>query len=256
MGKIILCTGYEKNIGVTSSTLLLSNTIAGLLQKKILAVDFNIKHPEFSKILFRNNESAAYNVDTVMNYASTNNSIEPVLNGNVEHLNNSSLEILMGTNLKQGFKEQQYVNFLYEAAKLYEFTFVDSCTESLDQAVIDYSDMILLFTNQSVKMNNDLIDCHWKIIKDEKTFIVVNRYESSLMSTKRISDILKKEVNFKISYDKTITDNINNGNLNIGDSKALTDIKNIGTYILKRYELIEQPKLWQFLAKLGGSENK
>lgn len=238
MGKIILCTGIEKNIGVTTISLLLGKSMAEILKKKVLAVDLNIYNPEYSKILTRGNDRATYNIDTVMSFALSGN-INNVIKGNVEYMNHSNLEVLMGTNMKTGYKEEQYAEFMYEISKMYDLVIIDSCLDSIHQKVIDYSDMILCIINPSLKLLNDYNDKYWKLLKDDRTYVLLNRHENGVMSLKDIKDRLKKEVSYIVHYDKRVINNINKGDLDIGESVAQDDISRVATEILKRYNMVD-----------------
>lgn len=240
MGKIILCTSSEKNIGVSSCSLLLAKTIEDLTKKKILIIDLNLIDPEVYLIM-TGERNSLHNIDIILNYAISEKELQAVIKGNVEKLNNSNIEILMGTTLREKYKNEQFITLLKEASNIYDLVIIDSIASNLPGAVIDYSNNILFFTNQDNKflINAKKFD---DLINLDKCEIVVNKYESNILSTNKISKLLGKDIKYKICYDKSIIKLINEGNLNINGLKATDDFKLIAKDLANRYNLLSKKR--------------
>jgi len=190
-----------------------------------------------------------------MNYTLSEKNIKTVIAGNVETLSNSKIEILMGTNINEQFTDDQYVTFITQAAQMYDFVFLDSSLPELKQAVIDYSDMVFCFVNPSQKQLRKLKKYYWKVLNEEKTEVILNKYEKGVMGRSEIAKILEKKPKHVVSYDKKVLHAANSGDLNLGETKANDDLAAIADYLIDRYGL-RKKKWYETLFKIPSLKNK
>lgn len=238
MSKVITVCG-EENIGKTTTALFLAKTICELSPKsKVLVVDLDIKKPSIYNILSKESSIAPrFNIDTIMNYAISTKDLTSVIKANAEKMNNSTLEIIMGTNNKNDFEENQYVNFLNEVEKLYDFIIIDTCSKP-HNILLEYSNTILFVINQSYYNISRISNCYWKIINNEKTEILINKYEAGISDTKFIETTLAKTINHKILYDKNVIRSINKGTLSLDECDYSKSIIKVTKTILKDYGIV------------------
>lgn len=255
MGKIITCIG-EENTGVTTTALMLSKTLSSLLNKKVLLVDLNYKKPDIHKVL-SGEVYSKFNIDIVMNYAISESNLEVAVTTNVEKLNNSKMEVLMGTNAKRDYDPEQYINFFNQVVKMYDFVVIDTIVGKIPQVVTDYSNDILFIVDQSKKNLSNIATKYWKTLKSDKVEIVVNRYEKGVLDDKKIAEILEKKVSYKVNYDKSIIKYLNNKELTLEDTEYTDCIEKVAKTLIKRYGLEVKKKGFKIsnLFKIRGGNN-
>lgn len=248
MGKIIVCTGLEDNIGTTSSSLFLAETFSHSINDKVLLCDMYKKSPKAFRY-FSDEDSSMQNVNIVMNYAISNEDLSVVINGSTTKLTNSMLEILPG-NLEEDFNDTQYMNFINCMKNNYEIAILLYNIGNIPKIVLDYADNIIILGVQNTLSLKTAHDKYNKLIESDKSMIVINKYEDGILSLNKISELLNKKVAFKIRYSKDLIKKLNESNLNIQETKYEEDFINISDYYLNLYGLKKPKKtLLSFLKK-------
>lgn len=254
MGRIITCVG-EENIGVTTTSIMLAKTLA-LTDKTILLLDFNYKKPDIYKFLSDSEELPKYNIDLVMNYAVSEKNLKSVIESNTEKMSNSKLHIIMGSNIRQEFDKEQYINFLNAATSLYDFIIIDAII-NLNECVRDYSDLILLVVDQCNKNLDTIKRKYWDILDNTKTELVINKFDKNILNLKKVKSMSSSKKIHKLNYDPAVVNTLNNRMLNIDDGEYEKAINTLSKYILKKYNVSyrEKKSIFSFFRKKGVNIN-
>jgi hypothetical protein len=243
MGKLILCTGISDNLGDTTFAAALAQYIADSIKKRCLF----IAPPDFYETL-SGEKNATYSLSTVMNYATSEKNLNTIIDGNIETFNNSKLEILFSKTLD--YSSEQYITLLNSVTKMFDFTIINHPLTNMPKELIDYSNTVFLTINQDLKNIRNVKSKCWKMIENEKTITVINKYESGILSREKIRKLLsipKHKTIFKIRYDKSIIAGLNSKNIAFNETKYKEDIILIGDYILALYGLVKKKKWYEKL---------
>lgn len=241
MGKLIICTSSEENIGVTSYSLLFAKDLAEKSHKKVVLVDMNLIQPDIYKIM-SSEELQNKNLDIIMSYALAEKDLKTVIDGNIDRLNNSDLHIIMGPTTNTSYSPTQYENFINEIKNMYDIVVFDTTIKQIPKIILDKTDYIMLLVNQNFKMLSNFKKSYGNIIDDGRTKIIVNKYENNILSINKIGQLLNTRIIYTLPYDKTLIKKLNEGNLNISDSIYEEKLSIITNELLSELGIVKKKK--------------
>lgn len=218
MSLIITMNGLERNVGVSSVLLSLSERLNYLTNKKTCIVELDHKNPSFSFILERVNKSTK-NLDDIARFLRreiTNEELSNVLDHNINSFKNSSIDVIYGSYKEEELTENQLDILFSFLRNKYELILVDYGDNIIPSIMQDMSDINLLIVQPSFRYLDKLKQARWDYITN-KTKIIINNsckstYEIEYFLSKAIEDI---ELLGDLPSSNTLNQSILQGQINI-----------------------------------------
>lgn len=236
MSLVIGINGVEKNIGVTSISLLLGQGFSDITSKKVAIIDFDTEYPEMKTIL-EFDSTNNYNIDNIMTYATMEDAnLEPVIKSNITELLNTSVHVIYGTNFEgKRFNDVQITNLIKSLKEMYDFIILDLGATVPSQSLIDNIDLVLQVCIPSQKFIRALKQN--KYVFNNKIEYVLNMYSKGLSIEKHFKKYLSKEFFARLSYSKEVRENLNKGYLDLESGTFRENLYELIYKILEKFSL-------------------